>query len=317
MKLSIVTTLYRSSPYVREFYRRAGATADRLGFDWEMILVNDGSPDDAADIALALHAEDRRVVFVDLSRNFGHHKALMSGIAHATGEWIFLIDSDLEEAPELLEQFSSLARAQQADVVFGVQAHRKGGWFERVSGEAYYRLINALCEYPIPRNLITARLMSRRYVDALLQYREREFFLAGLWVLAGFKQVPLMVEKLSSSETTYTLRRKLVIVVDAITSFSSKPLVGIFYLGLVISLLAALAAAGLIVRVLFFGALLQGWASLIVSIWLLGGLTIFCLGVIGIYLAKVFTESKQRPYAIVRALHRHSGELSAVVPTRG
>lgn len=307
MKLSIVTTLYRSAPYIREFHQRAGAAAERLGLDWELVMVNDGSPDDSLAVAAALVEEDPRVVVVDLSRNFGHHKAMMTGLAHATGELVFLIDSDLEEEPEWLERFYEAMRAQQADVVYGVQeAGRKGSIFERLSGPAYYAVYNWLSGAPIPQNLVTTRLMSRRYVKALVSHQERELMIAGLWVITGFKQVALPVKKLSHSPTTYTLGRKLTMLVDAITAFSNKPLIMIFYLGVMITALSLVAAAVLIIRVLFFQALLPGWASLIVSVWLLGGITIFCLGLIGIYLSKIYLETKQRPYTIVRDVLRHA-----------
>lgn len=301
--LSIVTTLYQSAPYVREFYARAREAAERLGFDWEIVMVNDGSPDDSLALAAALHAEDPRVVVVDLSRNFGHHKAMMVGLAHARGERVFLIDADLEEDPAWLEQFLATLEERQADVVYGVQEARRGGLFERASGHLYYTVFNWLSNHPLPRNVVTTRLMRKRYVDALVRHQEREIMIAGLWVITGFVQVPLMVRKASSSPSTYTLARKLTLLVDAVTNFSSKPLVLIFYLGSLITAIALCAALVLAIQVVFFQALLPGWPSLIISIWLLGGITIFCLGLIGIYLAKVFTETKQRPYAIVRELY--------------
>jgi putative glycosyltransferase len=144
--------------------------------------------------------------------------------------------------------------------------------------------------------------MTREYVAALMRHQEREFVMSGLWALTGFQQVPLTVTKHHKAKSAYGLRRKISHLVNAITSFSSKPLVLIFYLGCFILLVSSIAAVDLIVRKVFFGTLLQGWASLIVSVWLLGGLTIFCLGVIGIYLSKVFIEVKQRPYTIVKQI---------------
>jgi putative glycosyltransferase len=213
---------------------------------------------------------------------------------------VFLLDSDLEEEPELLHQFYDELRRTRADVVFGVQEQRKGKLFERVSGTLYFKVFNLFSTHPIPTNHITARLMTGEYVAALIGHQEREFVLSGLWALTGFQQLPLTVCKHDKGTSSYGLRRKIAHLVNAITSFSNKPLVLIFYLGCFIVLVSSIAAIDLIVRKLFFGALLEGWASLIVSIWLLGGLTIFCLGVIGIYLAKVFIEVKQRPYTIVK-----------------
>jgi len=300
MMLSIVTTLYNSAPYLEEFHDRVCAAAGLLTDDFEIILVNDGSPDNSLDVALDLYRRDARVKVVDLSRNFGHHKAMMTGLVHAQGDLVFLLDSDLEEEPELLHTFYEEMQRTGADVVFGVQEQRKGKLFERVSGSLYFKVFNLFSTHPIPTNHITARLMTGAYVAALIGHREREFVMSGLWALTGFQQVAIRVRKHHKQTSAYGLGRKISHLVNAITSFSSKPLVLIFYLGCVILLISSFAAIDLIVRKLLFGTLLEGWASLIVSIWLLGGLTIFCLGVIGIYLSKVFIEVKQRPYTIVK-----------------
>ena len=306
MNLSIVTTLYHSAPYLAEFYSRACAAAEKITSDFEIILVNDGSPDNSLEIALSIYQKDQRVKVIDLSRNFGHHKAIMTGLAHAQGELVFLIDSDLEEEPELLERFYPELNAESADVVYGVQQKRKGKLFERASGAIFFRLFNLMSTHPISPNLITARLMSQRYVSALLEHKEREVVIAGLWALTGFKQTPISVNKHHRNNSTYNFRQKISYFVNAITAFSNKPLILIFYIGLIISIVASLAASYLIVRRVFWGVLLEGWASLIVSIWLLGGITIFCVGVIGIYLAKVFTETKQRPYTIIKDVYERT-----------
>jgi putative glycosyltransferase len=305
MDLSIVATLYRSAPYLEEFYARSCAAAESLTNDFELILVNDGSPDASLQVALSLYEKDKRVRIVDLSRNFGHHKAMMTGLAHAQGDLVFLLDSDLEEEPEIFEKFYNELRTTGADVVFGVQEKRKGQFFERLSGSLYFKVFNLFSTQKIPPNHLTARLMTQRYVAALMQHREREFVMSGLWALTGFNQTSIIVRKHDKKTSSYGLRQKIAHLVNAVTSFSSKPLVFIFYLGCFILFGSLLAAIDLIVRKLLFGTLLEGWASLIVSIWLLGGLTIFCLGVIGIYLSKIFIEVKQRPYTIVRQVYEH------------
>jgi putative glycosyltransferase len=195
-----------------------------------------------------------------------------------------------------------------ADVVYGVQEKRKGRSFEQISGTVFYKLINLLSSYPIPENLITARLMTKKYVVNLTEHMDREIFLAGLWAITGFKQIPIAVMKHSKGSSTYTLGRKVSIIVNSITSFSTKPLVFIFYLGCVIIFLSIVAATVLIVRRVFFGTLLAGWPSLIVSVWLLGGLILFCLGIIGIYVSKIFMETKRRPYTVIRQVYERAGE---------
>ncbi len=304
MKLSIVATLYQSAPYVVEFVQRAEVAAKALvGDDYEIVLVNDGSPDNSLELAVGLCEQNSHMIVVDLSRNFGHHKAMMTGLAHAKGEQIFLIDSDLEEEPEYLTAFYAQLRSCSCDVVYGVQQARKGNWFERWSGQWFYRLFKLLTGLSLPENVITARLMSRRYVQALLQHREREVFMAGLWHITGFDQQSHTVKKHNTSQTTYTFRRKMSLLVNSVTSFSNAPLVGIFYIGLVISLLAVLYISYLCLQWFFWAKPLSGWTSVMASIWLLGGMVISFIGVVGIYLSKIFSETKQRPYTVVRHVY--------------
>jgi putative glycosyltransferase len=257
-------------------------------------------------MALKVLEIDPSVRIVDLSRNFGHHKAMMTGLSYARGELVFLIDSDLEEEPELLAAFDATLQREGADVVYGVQESRKGGLFERLSGWFFFRAFNLLSDHPIPENLLTVRLMTRRYVTALLSHRERETTIAGLWAITGFKQVARPVKKRSRGATTYTPARKIAVLVNSITSFSDRPLVFIFYAGLAIGGAATLAAVYLVIRRLFFGVALPGWPSLIVSIWLLGGLMLIAIGIVGIYLSRVFIETKQRPYTIVSHVYERS-----------
>lgn len=304
MKLSIVATLYQSAPYINEFHERASATARRLvGDDYEIVLVNDGSPDNSLDLAVKLTEQDSHVVVVDLSRNFGHHKAMMTGLAHAKGERVFLIDSDLEEEPEWLETFAQQMEQERCDVVYGIQECRKGSWFERWSGQWFYRFFKALTGLALPENVVTARLMTRRYVNALLRHEEREVFMAGLWHITGFDQRPYVIKKHNTSETTYTFRRKMSLLVNSVTSFSNAPLVSIFYIGISISLFALAYIAYLVMHWLFLAKPLAGWTSVMASIWLLGGMIISFIGVVGIYLSKIFSETKQRPYTIVRHIY--------------
>lgn len=303
-KISIVATLYQSAETIDAFYAQASQAArSKVGDDYEIVFVNDGSPDDSAERAAALVEADNHVVLVDLSRNFGHHKAMMTGLDYAHGDLVFLIDSDLEEDPQWLGSFLEQLENDQADVVYGVQKQRKGGATERFSGEIFYKLLNYVTRLDMPANIVTARLMTRRYVDALLRHREREVFLAGLWHITGFKQVPQVITKASNSATTYTLRRKLSILVNSITSFSNAPLVFIFYFGMIISLLSLIYIGWLVTLRFSTDTPVEGWTTVVASIWLIGGMIISFIGVIGIYMSKVFSETKQRPYTIVRSVH--------------
>lgn len=309
MKLSIVSTLYQSEIHIREFHQRIVKTADEITDDYEIIFVDDGSPDESLTYALKLVQLDPRVYVVELSRNFGHHKAMMAGLSHATGEYVFLIDVDLEEEPELLGQFwkeLTKERAKSIDVIYGVQENRKGDWFERWSGKVYYRILNVMLNIKHPKNIATARLMTRRYVDALLLHKERETVISGLWIITGFIQQAISIKKTSTSRSSYNIFRKFSHFVNAITSFSNKPLKAIFFIGLVIFSGALVYTLYLIFNRLIFSAPLDGWTSIMASIWLLGGIIISFIGLIGIYLSKIFIETKQRPPVIVKEIHGKS-----------
>jgi putative glycosyltransferase len=304
ISLSIVTSMYRSAAYLEEFYNRCCVATQPLTDAFEIVFVNDGSPDDSLALALRLRDGDPRVRVVDLSRNFGHHKALMTGLARARGDRVFLIDCDLEEDPAWLLAFDREMRASSADVVYGVQSSRKGGWFERTTGALFFSVFNRLLTTPIPANVVTARLMTSRYVRALTAHRDREVCLAGLWQITGFEQLAMAVEKRSRGQSSYSARHRVSVLVNALTSFSNRPLLYIFQLGSLVMLLSLVAGAALMYAALNGQVGVPGWASIMVSIWFLGGLTIFCVGVLGIYIAKVFTETKDRPYTVIR--HEYS-----------
>lgn len=303
MDLSIVSSLYRSAPYLREFHRRASAAAQSQGLEYEIVLVNDGSPDDSLQIALELQREDPRLLVVDLSRNFGHYKALMTGLAHSRGRRVFLLDSDLEEDPELLFSLTEAMDRTGADLVYGVQESRKGDFTERVSGLMFYRLFSWLAAEEFTPNQLCARLMTRRYVDSLIMHRDREMFLVGLCAANGYQQVSVPARKGHKGVSSYTLWRKISLAVHSITSFSNRPLEGIFYIGAIILVLSLIAGSVLIVCRLFLGQILPGWASIMVAVSFLGGLNLFCIGIVGIYLAKIFSETKDRPYTVIRQVY--------------
>jgi putative glycosyltransferase len=300
-RLSVVTSMYNSAPFLAAFCARAAAAASQVAEAYEIVLVNDGSPDDSLRVALDLQRRDPHIRVVDLSRNFGHHKGLMTGLARARGDLVFLVDCDLEEQPEWLVRFHEVLTGAGCDVVYGVQDGRKGGWFERATGRVFFRVFNRLLAHPIPENVVTARLMTRQYVRALVGHEEREVCLAGLWAITGFDQRAVTVRKEARPGSSYTFRHRVSVLVNAVTSFSNRPLLYIFQLGVAVMLLSVAAGVVLLYRSVTGGIGVPGWASIMVSIWFLGGLTIFCVGVIGVYLAKVFTETKRRPYTIVRA----------------
>jgi putative glycosyltransferase len=230
---------------------------------------------------------------------------MMTGLAHASGELVFLIDSDLEEEPEWLLKFYEQMKRDCCDVVYGIQLKRRGGIFERSTGSLFYKLFRQFTGLNQPDNIVTARLMTKRYVGALINHKERELNIGGLWILTGFNQSPQLVHKHSTSPTSYSLSLKISHLVNAVTSFSSLPLVHTFYSGFFISATAFFYIVYLLTRYFLIGSPPSGYTSVVVSIWLFSGLIIFFLGIQGIYLSKIFSEVKQRPYTIIRHIYRY------------
>ncbi len=302
MRISLVTTLYKNAPHIEELYDRTVKAIKKITDDYEIVFVNDGSPDGAYEIAKSIALRDPSVTFIDLSRNFGQHPALMTGIGASTGDYVFICDGDLEEQPEWIGQFYEHMKEHGGDVVYGVQATKKGSLFYRLARRIFYKILNLVSGVNFPENITTARLMTRRYVNVMLQFKERALFAAGIWHMAGFRQLPLRVAKSDQSATTYDLRRLISLFVNAVTAFSTRPLQAISLAGIVISFIAGLFIAYLVYRKLFFGDALAGWTSVMATLLLLGGLIQFFNGIIAIYIAKIFIEVKQRPLTSIREI---------------
>ena len=306
MKLSVVTTLYRSAAYIEEFHERASRAARTISDEYEIVMVDDGSPDGSLRTASDIVRRDPRVRVIELSRNYGHHKAMMTGLEQARGDEIFLIDVDLEEPPELLERFHAAMREGEWDVVYGYQSRRKGRVLERWAGAAAWRLISLLLPIEIPQNHSTVRLMKRHYRDALVRHKEHKTAIGGLWVLTGFKQRGVEFTKGSRGASSYSFIKRLEMLLDSITSFSEVPLFIVFFLGLFI-LASSVVVGGWLVALRLSGTMLAGWVSVMVSVWMLGGLAIFSIGVVGLYVSRIFIETKNRPYTIIRSIHQQGG----------
>ena len=307
MQLSIVTTLYKSQVFIHEFQNRICASANLITDDYEIIYVNDGSPDDSLKVAIEIQKIENRTKVIELSKNFGHHPAIWTGLKHAKGDLVFLIDSDLEESPELLNIFYSEIKKNNHDVVYGVAKERTGSWVKKIGGKLFYKGFNLLADTPIPENLCTVRLMSRNYLNALLTHTESTFALSGLWARTGFDQAPIVLDKGVRKTTSYNLIKRVSMLVHTLTAFSGKPLVVGFYLGIMIFLVAVIGALKIIVDRIFYSTPPEGWTSIVVSIWAIGGLILFCQGIQGIYLSKIFLEAKRRPVSIIKNIHESRG----------
>jgi putative glycosyltransferase len=299
MKLSIVTTLYYSVRHVEEFCDRTLRTAQQLSGDCELILVNDGSPDESLAAAIAVCGREPRVRVLDLSRHYGHYPALLAGLAAARGDRVFLIDCDLEEPPEiLLDLWAQLEADAELDAVVAVQRRRRGGLSGRVFGAAFYWLLALSTDGVIADNLV-ARLMTRRYVDALLSLREQPVSLDVLAAVAGFRQKTLPTDKQPSRDTTYPLGRKVRLAAATFIAYGTWMSTAMFLvaLGMMIAGAAiAVAAARTEMRMV------------LASIWFVGGVVLAGLALLRLSLAQLAGDVRRRPTIVRREYSRSSLE---------
>lgn len=303
--LSIVVPMHNESQNVQAFYDRVAGVLDGLGETWEIVCVNDGSRDDTLAQLTELHLRDPRVKVIDLSRNFGKEIALTAGLDHATGDAVIPIDADLQDPPELIPEL--LAKWREGyEVVNATRRSRQGEtWVKKATANAFYRALEKMTSIRIPRNTGDFRLISRPAMDALRRLPERNRFMKGLFAWVGFRQATVYFDRhpRHAGVTTWNYWRLWNLALDGITSFSSLPLRIWSYLGAGIALCAFFYASFLILRTLFFGIDLPGYASIMVTILFIGGIQLIGLGVLGEYLGRIFEEVKQRPMYLIRESH--------------
>jgi putative glycosyltransferase len=307
MKISVVTTLYRSKIFLDQFIIEIQNALIQIGCsDYELIFVNDGSPDDSLTYLLDRKKEISQIKIIDLSRNFGHHYAIQVGLDYSSGDYVFLIDNDLETSPSVLvDYYKEIISDHELDVVYGYQEERKGNFMERFSGSIFWILINKLSDTKIPHNLLTERLMTRQYVESLLRLQDANVFLGGMMHWVGFNQKGLPIKKgQRAGASTYSLKRRAELMLQAITSFSGKPLEWLFYFGITISFLSILFIVYLGVQKIMYQDEVQlGWTSIVaINVLILGVVSTF-LGIIGIYIYKIFRQVQGRPNAIIKKMY--------------
>jgi polyisoprenyl-phosphate glycosyltransferase len=307
--LSVVAPVYNEEALIDEFYTRVCTALQGLRF--ELVLVDDGSTDASAAALERLAAGDPRVHVVFLSRNFGHQTALTAGLDHARGDAVVMLDADLQDPPELIPRMLDHWRAG-CDVVYAVREQREGeSRFKLTTARWFYSIFDKLAQVELQHNSGDFRLLDRQPLDALLSMRERNRFLRGMTVWVGYRQaaVPYHRDPRFAGETKYTVSRMLRFSLDAISSFSHRPLQLATLLGFLISTLAFVAIPVVIVlRIL--GSYLPGFGSITIAILLLGGIQLIALGIIGEYVGRIYDEVKGRPLYVVKTRRNFAaGEL--------
>lgn len=302
-KISVVIPMYYEEEVARECYKRTNNVLEELqNYEHEIIFVNDGSKDNTLNILEDIANEDKKVKVVSFSRNFGHQAAVTAGLKEVTGDAILIIDSDMQDPPELLPEMLTLWE-QGNEVIYAKRKVRKGeSHFKLFTAKMFYKVLNGLSDVEIPKDTGDFRLVDRKVVDVINSMPEHNKFLRGLFSWVGFKQIPFEYERKErfAGKTKYPLKKMLKLASDGIIGFSSKPLKLIGGLGIISIFISFIILIYALISYAFdLNDLTAGWTSLMVAITFFAGVQLVSLWMIGEYIARIYDETKKRPQYIV------------------
>ena len=310
--ISIVIPIYNEEVLIPRLHEAIAAEMSKQPDDWEVVYVNDGSRDRSLELLLDLRKDDSHVVVVELSRNWGHQPALTAGLATARGDAVILMDGDMQDPPEVIPDMIAEWK-NGSQVVIAERRSRAELGHRRILFKLFYKVLGMLSDYPIPLNAGIFGLLDRQAVDAIVRMSETNRYLPGLRSWVGFKTTVVNYDRAdrAAGETKQSLRRLLKYGLDAIFSFSYKPLRLSLVLGLVIALCTGTVGFALLVCRVFgvglFGLpVVDGYTSTIVSILFLGGVQLLSIGILGEYIGRIYDEVKRRPLYLVNEIHTHA-----------
>jgi glycosyltransferase involved in cell wall biosynthesis len=298
---SIIAPIFNEVQNIPELYPRIKNVMDQTGESWELIMVDDGSQDGSTELVRRLHQQDPRVRPLIFARNFGHQIAVTAGLDYSRGDAVVIIDSDLQDPPEVILDLIAKWRSGY-EVVYAVRTEREGEtWFKEFTASLFYRLIYRITDVNIPRDTGDFRLLDRKVVDVMGRMRERHRFLRGMSVWVGFKQTGVGYKRAArfAGETKYPFKKMLKFATDAITSFSYFPLQVAMYLGFIAAGISILAIPVVVVLRASGSQAFFGQASTLIAVLFLGGVQLISLGILGEYIGRLYDEAKGRPLYII------------------
>ena len=314
--ISIVVPCYNEARTLQAFVAEILAVQAQLPKVFlELILVNDGSADETLGVMRALASEHpNRISYLSFSRNFGKEAAMLAGFEHAAGEWVAVMDADLQDPPEMLLEMHQLITTTEYDVVATRRVSREGEPKVRsLFATMYYKLNNLISDVKIEEGARDYRLMTRPVIEAILSLPERNRFSKGLFSWVGFEVKYLEYPNIErqAGETSWSFTKLFDYAIEGLISFSDVPLTLASYVGLLTFVVAFVYGVYIVIRTLIFGAATPGWPSLAVLVVGMGGLQLLCLGIVGKYIGKIFIENKQRPMYILKEVHLHEEDEKA------
>ena len=305
--ISIIVPCYNEQEALPFFHEEVSRVLKEIGEDYELLFVNDGSKDDTLKELKALSTKDPHVIYLSFSRNFGKEAAMYAGFCNAKGDYIAVMDADLQDPPALLPEMLKMLETDEYDSVATRRVSREGeppirSWFAR----QFYRIINRISDADIVDGARDFRLMKREMVDAIVEMGEYNRFSKGIFGWIGFRTYWLPYENVNrvAGETKWNFWKLLKYAIDGIINFSQAPLAVASWFGMGMTLLSFIAVIFIVVRKLVFGDPVTGWASTACIITFIGGVQLFCMGIMGQYIAKTYMEVKQRPHYIVAESNR-------------
>lgn len=301
-KISVVVACYRDAGSIQELYRKIKDTLERITPNHEIIYVDDGSPDNAEEILVALARTEPSLTVVTHSRNFGAQVAFTTGLRQSDGDATVIMDGDMQDPPELIYGFVE-KWLEGYSVVYGIRAKRQESWLRQIGYKAFYRLFRKIASFEVPLDAGEFSLMDRKVVDVILACRERNRLIRGLRAYAGFRQtgIPFVRPKRFSGESTQSFIDYINWAIKGVISFSVKPLKFISVLSFIVTLLTVFAMVLYLVLYLF-GTAPTGFMTLLLIILFLGAVQLFCFSIVAEYLAQIFEEIKYRPIHIVKQI---------------
>lgn len=305
-KISFVLPIYNESENIREFYSKLLETTKVLEteFQFELLFINDGSTDNSLELLVELQKNDDQIRIIDFSRNFGHQAAITAGLDSASGEAAIIMDTDLQDPPDvclqLIEQWK-----EGFEVVYAKRSKRKDGFFKKTTASLFYRLLNKLTDFEIPLDTGDFRLLDRRAVNELNKFREQNRYVRGLVSFIGFKQTAVFFERDErfAGTTNYPLSKMIKLSLDGITGFSAVPIKMIGQLGILVSLISFIGIAYVLAQKLFYPEItVSGWTAIMLSVLFMGGIQIMMLGILGSYIGRIYSEVQNRPLYIISSI---------------
>lgn len=300
MLVSIVVPMYNTRDCISDLYKRLADTMEKRGWQFELVCVDDKSPQNDWEIVIQLADKDSRVKLIKLVRNFGQQAAISAGLTFTKGDWIIVMDADLQDSPEDIPKLVEMG-LEGYNVVFALRNMRKDNWLKKLYSWSFHKVFKLLSRMDTDTRIGNFGAYSRKVIDAFLSLKEsfRGFNMLVSWLGFDYVCVGVDHQERRIGKTSYTFRKGFLLALDAFVAFSDTPLKLTALCGLIISIMSMVVGCVFLIRFFLGYTMLLGWTSLILSIWFLSGMIIMIIGLIGLYLGKTFAETKGRPHYLV------------------